>query len=128
MSEDIELLLCIAGVLAIIVGLVHSVLGEVLIFKRLRNGTVVPAVAPEPLLEKHVRILWATWHIASIFGWALGILLINVSMEGELGAMQFIQYTALAMFCSGVLVLIATRAKHPGWVGLCAVAVLCWVS
>lgn len=121
------MLLLIAGLLALVVGVVHSLLGEVLIFKKLRNHTLIPTIAPAPLLEKHVRILWATWHIASIFGWALGILLIKISIGQELASSEYIQYTGWAMFCSGVLVFIATKAKHPGWVGLCMVGILCWL-
>jgi hypothetical protein len=117
-----------AGILSIIVGLVHSILGEFLIFKKLRDGTVIPTMATAPLREKNIRILWATWHIASFFGWALGAMLIKISISGFSDSAIIVQYTGVAMFLAGILVLISTKARHPGWVGLCGVAILCWLA
>ena len=55
-----------AGLLAFATGLVHSLLGERLIFRRLReHGASVTE-------SRRLGILWATWHLASVFGWALG--------------------------------------------------------
>jgi len=126
-----NMLLFSAGVVALIVGLVHSVLGEVLIFKKLRNGTVVPTVGKPLLKERNVRILWATWHVVTIFGWALGAMLIYLSSESiEIDSrIEFLlTLIAASMLASSVLVLVATKAKHPGWVGLLLVAVLCWLN
>ena len=121
-------LLLVAGVLSIAVGVIHSILGEVLIFKKLRLGSIVPTLAVEPLSERNVRILWATWHIASLFGWALGGLLIQIALTGVVSAGFVIEFIALAMLVSGLLVLFATKGKHPGWIGLCLVALFCWLA
>lgn len=123
-----NLLLLAAGILSIIVGLIHSVLGEILIFKKLRDGTIIPAVANKELSEKNIRILWATWHIASIFGWVAGTMLINIANSSFSGSAIFVQYIAISMFIAGALVFMATKARHPGWAGLCSVAILCWLS
>jgi hypothetical protein len=123
-------MLTAAGILAIVVGVIHSILGEVLIFRRLRKGTFVPTISKPLLLEKHIRILWATWHIATIFGWGMGAILLLLSQtELDPGVSAFVvQNIAVAMFSSGVLVLVATKAKHPGWIGLMGVGVLCWMA
>jgi hypothetical protein len=121
-------LLLAAGLLSILVGLIHSILGELLIFKKLREDSFIPTLAMQPLHEKSVRILWATWHLASIFGWGIGAILISLSKSNFATSDVIIQYIAFSMFFSGVLVLVATRAKHPGWIGLCTVAVLCWLA
>jgi len=124
-------LLFSAGVIAIVVGLVHSVLGEVLIFNKLRNGTVVPTIGKPLLRERNVRILWANWHIVTIFGWAFGAMLIFISsesMEIDSRIKVLLNLIACSMFASSLLVLFATNAKHPGWIGLLVVAVLCWLS
>jgi len=126
-----NILLFSAGVVAVVVGLVHSVLGELLIFKKLRNGTVVPTIGKPLLKERNVRILWATWHIVTIFGWAFGAILIYLStgsVEIDSTIKLFLNLVACSMLVSSVLVLFATKAKHPGWLGLLAVAVLCWLS
>lgn len=117
-----------AGVLSIVVGLIHSILGEVLIFKKLRVDSLIPTMAKEPLRERNIRILWATWHLASIFGWAIGAILIKLAGLDLAVSDAIVQYIAFSMFAAGVLVLIATKAKHPGWVGLCGVAILCWLA
>ena len=65
-----------SGILMIIVGLVHSVLGEHLIFSRLRAGGLIPTDGGSRLREHNVRILWATWHFASVLGWAAAFILI----------------------------------------------------
>ena len=120
----------LAGILAIIVGLIHSVLGEVLIFKKLRNGSLIPTKGKPLLRERNVRILWASWHIGTIFGWALGAILLELSFSANsLPANSFlVGFIANSMLASSLLVLIATKAKHPGWVGLLGVAALCWMG
>ena len=118
-------LLFAAGLVSILVGLIHSALGEFLIFNKLRAGKLVPVLAKAPLQERHVRILWATWHIASIFGWAVGGILIKLATIDSAVSIVIADYISIAMLASGLLVLIATKGKHPGWIGLCTVAILC---
>lgn len=64
-----------AAVLAFVVGLVHSSLGEWLIFGRMRVVGLVPTNGGSVLHERHVRILWANWHVATAFGWCLAVVL-----------------------------------------------------
>jgi len=88
--------LVIAAALAFFVGLVHSVLGERLIFRRLRQGGLVPTNGGNLLDERHVRILWASWHIVTVFGWFIEQAIIIATLTGS------------------ALVFIRTRARHPG--------------
>jgi hypothetical protein len=117
-----------AGIVAALVGVVHSVLGEVLIFRKLRKGTIVPDQAAAPLELRNVQILWATWHLASAFGFGLAaILLVFANRESApdpVTAWALILSFAVASF----LVLVATRAKHPGWIGLLIVSVLTYLG
>jgi len=124
-----NILLFSAGIISIIVGLIHSVLGEFLIFKHLRKGTVIPTVGEPLLKERNIRILWASWHIVTIFGWAIGGLLLWLSYSTVETNNQFItNLIAYSMLGSSALVLIATKGKHPGWLGLLAVSILCWLG
>jgi hypothetical protein len=80
-----------------------------------------------PLQERNIRILWATWHLASIFGFAMGAILIQLAITVE--TPNFIIQSIAFSMCSGsVLVFYATKAKHPGWIGLLVVAVPCWLA
>ena len=123
-----NLFLVIAGILCILVGIIHSILGEILIFKNLREGSVIPTIAPSPLRERNIRILWATWHLASVFGWGLSAVLIKLSFIESNHSREIVQYIAYSMLAAGALVFVATKTKHPGWIGLWGVAILCWLA
>ncbi|WP_148862171.1 hypothetical protein [Marinobacter fonticola] len=116
--------LLVGGLVAVVVALVHSVLGEVLIFKRMREGTVVPTRGQPVLRERHVRILWATWHIVSVFGLAIAGILVFMSVYPVTDVQSlFLRAVATSMGVSSALVLFATKGMHPGWVGLLVVAI-----
>lgn len=112
-----------AALLAFLVGLIHSVMGERLIFQPLRRDSRVPVAGEEVLRESHVRILWATWHIVTLLGWAVAAILVRLSQPGfdERGIAGIV---ALATAGSAALVFIGTRGRHPGWAGLLGVSAL----
>jgi hypothetical protein len=70
-----------AAGLAFLVGLAHSVLGERLIFRRLRTGRLVPTNGGKVLGEGHVRIVWASWHVLTVFGWGIAAILLWLAFE-----------------------------------------------
>lgn len=117
-----------AGILALVVGVIHSTLGEVLIFRHLRNRGLVPAMEAPPLKERHIRILWASWHVATVFGWAFGIILLRLAMFTTEHSLRAIVESAMvfAFLGGSFLVLIGTKGRHPGWIGLLGVAALVW--
>ncbi len=117
-----------AAILLASIGLVHSIGGEMLIFRRLRRGGMVPTLAPSPLRVRHLRILWATWHAVTVLGWALAAVLWRMAdpVQGR-SLLEFVEYTAAAAcLAASLLVLVGTRGRHPGWLGLLAVAWLVW--
>ena len=119
-----------AAALAFIVGLVHSVLGEVMVFSRMRQGRIVPTNGGSVLEQRHVRILWASWHVLTAFGWSFAAMLLLLASEpptGHLGDMV-LQAIAIAMLFGALLVFYGTKARHPGWLGLLGVAVLTWLG
>jgi branched-subunit amino acid ABC-type transport system permease component len=118
-----------AAVLAILVGLVHSVLGERLIFRRMRQGGLIPTNGARLIGEGHVRILWATWHVVTIFGWSFAAILFWLGQVApSVSHSIVVNAIVIAMSASAVLVFVGTRARHPGWVGLLGVAVLTWLG
>ena len=123
-------LLTTAAVLAIATGVVHSLLGERLIFRHLRRSSLVPSLPAPPLQARNVRILWATWHLASVFAWALAGLLWQLAREpgADLSARLVLSASAAAFVVGSLLVLVGTRGRHPGWVALGAIGVLSWVA
>jgi hypothetical protein len=115
-----------AAALAFVVGLVHSILGEKLIFRRMRSSGVVPTNGGGVLREPHVRILWATWHVVTALGWCAAAILLWLALPSSTHLVQSVLPKAIgaAMLASSVLVLVGTNGKHPGWVGLLLVAIL----
>lgn len=120
----------IAAILVVIVGIIHSALGEFLIFRHLRKNSLVPTLEAPPLRERHVRILWASWHIVTLFGFSFGAVLLWLSQFTQHGNFElFIKDVIIcSMLAGSLLVLWATSGKHPGWLGLGAVALLTWLG
>ena len=121
-------LLVAAAVLAFLVGLAHSILGEVLIFRRMRERGLIPTNGGRVIGERHVRILWASWHVLTVLGWCLAGILVLLAQAKFQGSGPLLQAIFLAMLASSALVLIGTRGRHPRWVGLLGVAVLVWFA
>ncbi len=100
------MLLTIAGYLAIALGVVHSVLGERLIFSRWRKT--------EPdIPRQHRGIIWASWHALTLFGAVIGIILIRVPLDAPV-----LMLISAAMVLAAILVAYGTRGRHPGWIVL----------
>jgi len=121
--------LLLAALLLLVTGVVHSLLGEWLIFRHLRQGTLVPKRGVAPLQSRHVRILWATWHLASVLGWGFAAILCGMTAAPGL-PLRSLVLTALsgASALGALLVLVGTSGRHPGWVALGAVAGCAWAA
>ncbi|OKY27469.1 MULTISPECIES: hypothetical protein [Thalassotalea] len=124
-------MLIAAGIFAILLGVIHSILGEWLIFKKLRHNTIVPTQGGTVLAARQIRIIWASWHLVTLFGWSLGAILWTIAFASS-SHVDVIAITtnviAVIMFCSALLVLFATKGKHPGWVVLTLISVLTMLS
>lgn len=107
-------------------GLVHSVGGEWLIFRPLRRGGLVPSGGAPVLRGYQTRILWASWHLVTLLGWALaGLLLWLAQPAGRAASGGVIEYgAAVTLAAGGALVLWSNRGRHPGWAALWSAAAL----
>lgn len=119
-----------AGILLFIVGLTHSVLGERLVFRRMRSAGFIPTNGGQLLREPHVRILWASWHLGTAMGWGISAILFWLALPSSRFFVPspifapIVAAMAVSMFACAALVLIGTKGRHPGWLGLLGVAVL----
>ena len=89
-----------ACVLALIVEIVHSALGEVRIFNHLRRGAFVPINGGALLLESNVRILLASWHAVTVFGWRMAAMLPALS--------PLVKATTIAAGCTAFVIGLAS--------------------
>ena len=120
-----------ASCLLFIVGLVHSTIGEIRIFSKMRHkGWLVPTEGGVNISERQVRILWASWHISTVLAWGICIILWRLSFSSsDLATREFIlNITLPSTLISSLVVLVGTNGKHPGWMGLLGVAILLWIS
>lgn len=117
-----------AGMVTVATGLAHSVLGEILIFRHLRNGSLVPALGAPPLRERNIRIIWATWHLATVFGLAIAGVLFRLAFAHPMSSSLFTSAIVFAYLGGAILVLVGTKGRHPGWIALSVVAALTWLA
>ena len=119
-----------AGIVALLTGAVHSVLGEILIFHPLREGGLIPTRGGALLRERNVRILWASWHVVTVLGWGFGVILLRLAATADQSPLQpFVERViVVSMLTSSCLVLVGTKGMHPGWIALLVVAVLTWLA
>jgi hypothetical protein len=108
-----------AGCIALVVDAIHSVLGEILIFGRMRNRGLIPTVGAPLLRERHVRILWVSWHIVTIFGWAFAAILLRIAFPSNAYPIQaFVEsVVVVSMLAGAFLIFIGTKGMHPEWRG-----------
>lgn len=121
-------ILVLAGSLAFGLGVVHSVMGEVLIFRRLATDRAL--LNQVGLSRRHVNIIWASWHLVTVFGWGIAAVLFCLAYPVQPAGIVGLIGTAIAVatLAASGLVLVGTRGKHPGWIVLLAIALLTWFS
>ena len=109
-----DLLLQCAGVLAIIVAIIHGILGETKVFARAR-------IEPERL-RTLIRLVWQ----ASTVAWAGGgILLLAAPWMASEPARHWIVVTLACVLGFAALANAwATRGRHFGWMALSAVVAM----
>ncbi len=109
-----DLLLQCAGVGAIIVALIHGILGETKVFAR-------ATIEPERL-RTLIRLVWQASTVAWI---GCGVLLIAVPWMDSALARHWIVTTMIAVFgfsaCANAW---ATRGRHFGWMALSVVVAM----
>ena len=109
-----DILLQCAGVAAIVVALIHGVLGETKVFAR---ATIEPA-----RLRTLIRLVWQAGTVAWIGG---GVLLVAAPWMASESARHWIVVTLAAVFGFAALANAwATRGRHFGWMALGAVVAL----
>lgn len=119
----------IAGILSILLGAIHTVVGEKLIFQpKKEEGQFIPSREDGEWKESHVRIIWASWHMATTFAWALAAIILFIAfniqeLPGRWVTILIIS-TSLAMLTGSALVLLGTKGKHPGWIVLLLIGLL----
>lgn len=104
-----------AALLTAAIAVIHSVLGQRRIFHRLRHG--LPSTG---LSDFQIGILWASWHLVTVFGLALAAVLWHLAgPDVEIDPHGVVRRTiAAGMVAGAALVAYGTHGRHPAWAGL----------
>ncbi|MFN3955098.1 MAG: hypothetical protein ACK4LQ_11640 [Pararhodobacter sp.] len=114
----------LASAVLVFTAFAHSVIGEMMIFRKVSGGKIIPVKSAPPLQGRNIRILWATWHIVSVFGLVFALVLFRIGRGEPIHASWLAGTIAIACLAAGFLVLVATRGRHPGWISLSLAAAL----
>ena len=124
--DVVDVYLLIAGCLAIVLGIIHSILGEYLIFRHLRESNVFSDDGKSKLQKRYLSTLWSTWHLVTLFGWGFGASLIVLSFPElpEKAINDLLLVVGATFFISSIYWLFGTKGKHPAWVVLAIIALM----
>ncbi|MEM9622157.1 MAG: hypothetical protein AAF993_10940 [Pseudomonadota bacterium] len=105
-----EVMLTTAGVLGMLIALVHGYLGETQVVRHAQAAT-----------ESGQRVLHAIMFLSAVYWFVGGLVLALAPAYLDAGTTSVVAYTVAAIFAGGALGnLWATRGKHFGWLLLAA--------
>ena len=110
----------IAAGLTLLLCAAHSIIGERLIFARLREGGRWSEAALAMLERRRWWAIRATWHLVSILGGGLAAFLVLDSVgEGRVTTTIGLIFLVAALYWA-----VATRFGHPAWLVMGVIAAL----
>ncbi|MGQ3053798.1 MAG: hypothetical protein ACT6S0_18630 [Roseateles sp.] len=104
--------LYVAAVLALLVGIAHSVLGERYILIRLFRRDGLPKLFGGT--EFTARTLRFAWHVTTIAWWGFAAVLVQLA-QGSLTASSVAFAIGITFSATGLVTLTASRGKHLAW-------------
>jgi hypothetical protein len=111
------------AILTVVLGLIHSLRDERLIFRVIVANT--SALHAAGLRQRCLNMLRLSLHLASVFSWRMAVMLHKLSQAPLTDMSIFVALTiAIKIFAGGMLVLAGTNARHPGWVVMLLIAAL----
>ena len=119
-------MLIVASILAFLIGLVHSVLGEIYLISRLLNRDNLPKLFASDDFTK--RLIRFAWHLTTIAWWGLAaILWVLASPNFELIA-TIQSIIAMTFLVSASIAFIYSKGKHLSWIVFLLISLLSQLS
>lgn len=123
-------LILAAPPLIFLLGFAHSVLGEFLIFRHLRKNGRWIDTGLSGLKVQQIRALWSTWHLLTILGWSVALILtVNsyVFPSAYRNVQAIVIDTLFATFIlAAIFWFVGTRGKHPAWIVFLIISFFIW--
>ncbi|MEQ1670430.1 MAG: hypothetical protein ABL893_06200 [Hyphomicrobium sp.] len=119
-------LLLAASVAAAVLGIAHSIIGDLLIFKPLRQKQAENDDALRILSRRRWAAIWSTWHLLTIFGFGIAGVLFVLALNPAATYPDLKLPLVAAFAIGGVFWVYGTAGKHPAWIILLGIAALLW--
>jgi hypothetical protein len=118
------MMLISAAALLVLIGLVHSVLGEKYILQRLFRQPLPKLFGDDEFTKRTLRF---AWHITSLLFFGFAAILALLHFEAG-SARNLLRVTAICFAATALTALIASRGRHLSWPVFTAIAALCWLA
>lgn len=116
--------LIIAAVITIIIGAIHSILGERLIVIPLLKRDLPKILGSEFITRRTIRL---AWHLTTLAIWALGAIMLVYSAHSLYpGGRAVLTIIAVTFLISSLASLILVRGKHFSWWVFLMIALAIW--
>ena len=116
----------VAAGISAVSGVLHSILGERLIFSKLATAGLPETLGSSVFV---LRVLRLFWHLVSVAWWGFTALLVLLaSMPASDDNQRLVWAIALTFLASAVVSSIVSRGKHFSWGMLLIIAVVTWLG
>jgi len=106
-------MLLIGTFLLLIIGIVHSYLGEKYLLIRLFRRDDLPKLLGSDWFTK--RVLRFAWHLTTLAWWGFGAILYVLSTPSENSKSEILVIISVVFVLSGIVSLLFSRGKHLSW-------------
>ncbi len=118
--------LFIAAILAFLIGLSHSLLGELFFLKRLFKREMPYHLGGELFVNRTTRI---AWHLTTIAWWNAAAILIVLSFQPPTETVFIVARIISNIFLlSGIVSLIGSRGRHLSWIVFFLISGITWLG
>jgi hypothetical protein len=114
----------IGAVLAVLIGVAHSVLGERFLLVRLFRRDNLPHLLGSDTFTK--QTLRFAWHLATIAWWGFAALLVLYAGREPDAVASAVLIIEVVFLASGLVTLVISRGRHLAWVLFLGIAAAAW--
>ncbi|MDX2435734.1 MAG: hypothetical protein QNL88_01680 [Acidobacteriota bacterium] len=116
-----------AGVLSVLIGVIHSVLGEKLVLGPLFRRSELPKLLGSTIFAR--RTLRFTWHLTTVLLVAIGAVAVVLSLTVlEPQSVWILRLFAVTFAACSLLSLVGARGRHFSWWFFLLIATLLWIG
>ncbi|MCH1883370.1 hypothetical protein [Agrococcus sp. ARC_14] len=116
-------MLVVAAALVALLGIAHSILGEVAIIRPMERQTQLPKLRGADFPLNTIRF---AWHVTSLL--ALGFAVVLLQLASGIPPHAVVAAIGWTLLACSVLPLVWSRGRHPSWIIFIIAGALCLLS